>query len=87
MTNAKNALLVLGSQPAQHVSPGQIRSGSLPRRELIRQGSGSWPKRRIRSNKSCLSHQTKKLRMGSTPHGPAAQGRTYPGGNFKDTCT
>ena len=23
----------------------------------------------------------------TTPHGPAAQGRTHPGGNFKGTCT
>ena len=23
----------------------------------------------------------------TTPHGPAARGRTHPGGNFKDTCT
>ena len=37
--NAKNAFLVLGNQPALCVSPGQISSGGLLRREeLIRQG-------------------------------------------------
>ena len=48
--------------------------------------SGSWLRRRRSHRKSCLIHQMKKNWI-TIPHGPAALGRTHPGGNSKFTCT
>ena len=63
------------------------KPGNVPKKEeFTLLDSGSWLRRRSR-RKPCLILQTKKLDGITTPYGPAARGRTHPGGNSKGTFT